>query len=91
MVTREISTKMPIAIFGTLNTLPKRREEIDTVKLEGSVHAVVKELGQEPGADLLILGGEDIRLEELQRDGSDDANRPVSGSRVVREDDDIWG
>ncbi|MGI6437336.1 MAG: universal stress protein [Sphaerochaeta sp.] len=67
--------------------------EIDTVKLEGSVHAVVKELVKSVGADLLILGGvSDIRSrrDELASETDRMMRTAPCPVLVVREDDDIW-
>ena len=67
--------------------------EIDTVKLEGSVHVVVKELVKNLGADLLILGGvSDIRSrrDELASETDRMMRTAPCPVLVVREDDDIW-
>lgn len=67
--------------------------EIDTVKLEGSVHSVVKELVKNVGADLLILGGvSDIRSrrDELASETDRMMRTAPCPVLVVREDDDIW-
>ncbi|MFA5699249.1 MAG: universal stress protein [Sphaerochaeta sp.] len=67
--------------------------EIETVKLEGSVHAVVKELVKRIEADLLILGGvSDIRSrrDELASETDRMMRTAPCPVLVVREDDDIW-
>lgn len=67
--------------------------EIDTVKLEGSVHVVVKELVKNLGADLLILGGiSDIRSrrDELASETDRMMRTAPCPVLVVRDDDDIW-
>ena len=67
--------------------------EIETVKLEGTVHVVVKELLKEKGADLLVLGGiTDIRSrrEELASETDRMMRTAPCPVLVVRDDDDIW-
>ncbi|MPN32570.1 hypothetical protein SDC9_180049 [bioreactor metagenome] len=67
--------------------------EIETVKLEGTVHVVVKELLKSRKADLLVLGGiTDIRSrrEELASETDRMMRTSPCPVLVVRDDDDIW-
>jgi nucleotide-binding universal stress UspA family protein len=67
--------------------------EIETVKLEGSTHVVVKQLLKERKADLLVLGGiTDIRSrrEELSSETDRMMRTSPCPVLVVRDDDDIW-
>lgn len=66
---------------------------IETVKLEGTVHVVVKELLKEKQADLLVLGGiTDIRSrrEELASETDRMMRTAPCPVLIVRDDDDIW-
>ena len=66
---------------------------IETVKLEGTVHVVVKELLKEKQADLLVLGGiTDIRSrrEELASKTDRMMRTAPCPVLIVRDDDDIW-
>ena len=65
---------------------------IETVKLEGTVHVVVKELLKEKQADLLVLGGiTDIRSrrEELASETDRMMRTAPCPVLIVRDDDDI--
>ncbi len=67
--------------------------EIETVKLEGATHVVVKQLLKERNADLLVLGGiTDIRSrrEELSSETDRMMRTSPCPVLVVRDDDDIW-
>jgi len=67
--------------------------EIETVKLEGATHVVVKQLLKERNADLLVLGGiTDIhsRREELSSETDRMLRTSPCPVLVVRDDDDIW-
>ncbi len=66
---------------------------IETVKLEGTVHVVMKELLKSSKADLLVLGGvTDIRSrrEELASETDRMLRTSPCPVLVVRDDDDIW-
>jgi nucleotide-binding universal stress UspA family protein len=66
---------------------------IETVKLEGTVHVVMKELLKSTKADLLVLGGvTDIRSrrEELASETDRMLRTSPCPVLVVRDDDDIW-
>jgi nucleotide-binding universal stress UspA family protein len=66
---------------------------IETIKLEGTVHVVMKELLKSQKADLLILGGiTDIRSrrEELASETDRMMRTSPCPVLVVRDDDDIW-
>ncbi len=67
--------------------------EVETVRLEGTVHVLVKELLKEREADLLVLGGiTDIRSrrEELASETDRMLRTASCPVLVVRDDDDIW-
>ena len=67
--------------------------EIETVKLEGAIHVVVRQLLKERKADLLVLGGiTDIRSrrEELSSETDRMMRTSPCPVLVVRDDDDIW-
>ncbi len=67
--------------------------EIETVKLEGATHVMVKQLLKERHADLLVLGGiTDIRSrrEELSSETDRMMRTSPCPVLVVRDDDDIW-
>lgn len=67
--------------------------EIETVKLEGATHVMVKQLLKERKADLLVLGGiTDIRSrrEELSSETDRMMRTSPCPVLVVRDDDDIW-
>ncbi|MDD3902558.1 MAG: universal stress protein [Sphaerochaeta sp.] len=71
----------------------QKHVEIETVKLEGTVHVVVRQLLKEKQADLLILGGiTDIRSrrEELASETDRLLRTSPCPVLVVRDDDDIW-
>ncbi len=71
----------------------QKEVEIETVKLEGTVHVVVKELLKSRKADLLVLGGiTDIRSrrEELASETDRMMRTSPCPVLVVRDDDDIW-
>lgn len=71
----------------------QKQVEIETVKLEGTVHAVMRELLKEKKADLLVLGGiTDIRSrrEELASETDRMLRTSPCPVLVVRDDDDIW-
>ncbi|MDD2394705.1 MAG: universal stress protein [Sphaerochaeta sp.] len=66
---------------------------IETVKLEGAVHMVMKDLLKAQKADLLVLGGiTDIRSrrEELASETDRMMRTSPCPVLVVRDDDDIW-
>lgn len=66
---------------------------IETVKLEGAVHMVMKDLLKAQKADLLVLGGiTDIRSrrEELANETDRMMRTSPCPVLVVRDDDDIW-
>ncbi len=67
--------------------------EIETVKLEGASHVMVRQLLKELNADLLVLGGiTDIRSrrEELSSETDRMMRTSPCPVLVVRDDDDIW-
>ncbi|MFA5447405.1 MAG: universal stress protein [Sphaerochaeta sp.] len=67
--------------------------EIETVKLEGAAHVLVKQLLKEREADLLVLGGiTDIRSrrEELASETDRMLRTAPCPVLVVKDDDDIW-
>ncbi len=67
--------------------------EIETVKLEGATHVMVRQLLKERNADLLVLGGiTDIRSrrEELSSETDRMMRTSPCPVLVVRDDDDIW-
>ncbi len=67
--------------------------EIETVKLEGTIHVVMRQLLKEHKADLLVLGGiTDIRSrrEELSSETDRMMRTSPCPVLVVRDDDDIW-
>jgi len=71
----------------------QKEVEIETVKLEGTIHVVVRALLKEKNADLLVLGGiTDIRSrrEELASDTDRLMRTSPCPVLVVRDDDDIW-
>ena len=71
----------------------QQKLEIETVKLEGATHVVVKQLLKERNADLLVLGGiTDIRSrrEELSSETDRMLRTSPCPVLVVRDDDDIW-
>lgn len=71
----------------------QKEVDIDTVKLEGAVHIVMKELLKTQKADLLVLGGiTDIRSrrEELASENDRMLRTSPCPVLVVRDDDDIW-
>jgi nucleotide-binding universal stress UspA family protein len=71
----------------------QKEVELDPVKLEGTVHVVVRSLLKERNADLLVLGGiTDIRSrrEELASDTDRLMRTAPCPVLVVRDDDDIW-
>jgi nucleotide-binding universal stress UspA family protein len=74
--------------------LAKQKDlEIETVKLEGTVHVSVRALLKERHADLLVMGGvTDIRSrrEELASDTDRLLRTAPCPVLVVRDDDDIW-
>ncbi len=66
---------------------------VQTVKLEGAVHVMMKDLLKTQKADLLILGGlTDIRSrrEELASETDRMMRTSPCPVLVVRDDDDIW-
>ena len=72
---------------------PQKEVNIETVKLEGTVHMVVKELLKAQKADLFVLGGiTDIRSrrEELASETDRMMRTSPCPVLVVRDDDDIW-
>jgi nucleotide-binding universal stress UspA family protein len=71
----------------------QKEVDIETVKLEGTVHVVVKDLVKQREADLLILGGiTDIRSrrEELASETDRMMRTAPCPVLVVKDDDDIW-
>lgn len=71
----------------------QKEVDIETVKLEGTVHIVVKELLKAQKADLFVLGGiTDIRSrrEELASETDRMMRTSPCPVLVVRDDDDIW-
>ncbi len=71
----------------------QKQLSLETVKLEGSVNVVMKELLKKVQADLLVLGGvTDIRSrrEELASETDRMMRTSPCPVLVVRDDDDIW-
>ncbi len=71
----------------------QKEVDIETVKLECTVHIVVKELLKAQKADLFVLGGiTDIRSrrEELASETDRMMRTSPCPVLVVRDDDDIW-
>jgi len=67
--------------------------EVETIKLEGTVHAAMTTLLKEKQADLLVLGGiSDIRSrrEELASETDRMMRTAPCPVLVIREDEDIW-